>query len=296
MAPIALYARVSTEDQHAEAQLHQLREYAARRGVEAVEYVDAGVSGRKSSRPQLDAMLKACRRREVSAVVVVRLDRLARSLSMLATLGEELRELGVELVSLTVGAGYVDDHGARAVRHVQRVRSVAFAAYRSTPPRNRELNRFSFAPIYEVAVLFAGIFIAMSPALLILNARGAEFGLREPWHFFWASGIPSSFLDNAPAYITFAAAAAGEHGIAVEGGYLGEFVQLGPATAQMLAAVSVGSVCMGANSYIGNAPNFMVKAIVEESGVVMPSFFGYMAYSVGILIPIFVLMTFLFFR
>jgi len=103
MTKIALYARVSTEDQHAESQLHQLREYAARRRVEALEFVDAGVSGRKASRPQLDAMMTACRRREVGAVVVVRLDRLARSLAHLATLGEELRALGVELVSLTEG-------------------------------------------------------------------------------------------------------------------------------------------------------------------------------------------------
>src|SRR5262245_32878867 len=103
MTKLALYARVPTEAQHAEAQLHALREYARRRGVEAVEYVDIGVSGRRASRPQLDEMMTACRRREVAAVVVVRLDRLARSLAHLATLGEDLRALGVELISLTEG-------------------------------------------------------------------------------------------------------------------------------------------------------------------------------------------------
>jgi DNA invertase Pin-like site-specific DNA recombinase len=100
---IALYARVSTDDQHPEAQLGPLREYAARRGAQAVEYVDLGVSGRKDRRAALDAILAATRRREIEAVVVVRLDRLARSLPHLARLGEELSALGVELVSLTEG-------------------------------------------------------------------------------------------------------------------------------------------------------------------------------------------------
>ena len=103
MTPIALYARVSTDDQHPEAQLSELRAYAKRRDVEVVEYVDHGVSGQRSRRPALDKMLQAARRQEVSAVVVVRLDRLARSLSHLARLGEELRELDVELVSLREG-------------------------------------------------------------------------------------------------------------------------------------------------------------------------------------------------
>jgi Na+/H+ antiporter NhaD/arsenite permease-like protein len=157
-------------------------------------------------------------------------------------------------------------------------------------------NRFSFGPIIEVAVLFAGIFVTMGPALLILNARGAELGLHAPWQFFWASGVLSSFLDNAPTYLTFAATAAGLQGVVAEGRYLAQFLHLGPVAEELLRAVSVGSVCMGANSYIGNGPNFMVKAIAEHHGVRMPSFFGYMGYSVGILIPIFILMTVIFFR
>ena len=103
MTPIALYARVSTDDQHPEAQLSELRAYAKRRDVEVVEYVDHGVSGQRSRRPALDRMLCAARRQEVSAVVVVRLDRLARSLAHMARLGEELRGLDVELVSLREG-------------------------------------------------------------------------------------------------------------------------------------------------------------------------------------------------
>lgn len=98
--PLALYSRVSTDDQHAEAQLAELRAYASRRGLPAIEYVDKGISGRRRSRPAFDGMLAAARRREVGAIVVVRLDRAARSLAHLAQLGEELSALGVELVSL----------------------------------------------------------------------------------------------------------------------------------------------------------------------------------------------------
>ena len=172
----------------------------------------------------------------------------------------------------------------------------ASLAYFSTSPVNRANNRFSFGPIVEVAVLFAGIFVTMIPALLILNARGKQFGLTEPWQFFWASGGLSSFLDNAPTYLTFAATAAGVEGIAAEGRYLERFLALGPQAVALLSAVSCGSVFMGANTYIGNGPNFMVKAIAEENGVKMPSFFGYMAYSCGILLPTFVVVTLLFFR
>ncbi len=174
--------------------------------------------------------------------------------------------------------------------------AAALASYFSTPDEYHVQNRFSFGPIIEVAVLFAGIFVTMGPALLILNARGGELGLRQPWQLFWASGGLSSFLDNAPTYLTFAATAAGLKGVAAEGRYLAEFLGLGPDAEAMLRAISVGSVCMGANSYIGNGPNFMVKAIAEHHGVRMPSFFGYMAYSVGILVPIFIAMTFLFVR
>ncbi len=174
---------------------------------------------------------------------------------------------------------------------------VGLAAYVSTAPVNRANNRFSFGPIIEVAVLFAGIFVTMAPALLILNARGKELGLSEPWHFFWASGSLSSFLDNAPTYLTFAATAAGFKGIAIEGRYLATFLERGGLeAASLLSAISCGSVFMGANSYIGNGPNFMVKAIAEENGVRMPSFFGYMAYSVAILVPLFGVVTYVFFR
>jgi Na+/H+ antiporter NhaD/arsenite permease-like protein len=180
--------------------------------------------------------------------------------------------------------------------------AIALAAYFSTAKENRANNKFTFAPIIEVAVLFIGIFITMAPALQILNSWGKQerdvlglaFGMTEPWQFFWASGALSSFLDNAPTYLTFAATASGMKGITVgDGPYLAELVNAAP---ELLAAVSCGSVFMGANTYIGNGPNFMVKAIAEENGVKMPSFFGYMAYSGLVLIPIFVVITFVFFR
>ena len=174
--------------------------------------------------------------------------------------------------------------------------AVAVAAFATTPARLRAANRFAFGPIIEVAVLFAGIFVTMAPALLLLNQNAASLPVREPWQFFWAAGALSSFLDNAPTYLTFAAAASGLDGIALEGRYLAEYLALGARAAETLAAISCGAVFMGAMSYIGNGPNFMVKAIAEENGVQMPSFFGYMGYSIAILIPIFVAVTFLFFR
>src|SRR4030095_5283037 len=144
-----------------------------------------------------------------------------------------------------------------------------------TPRARRRANGFTAYPIVEVAVLFAGIFLTMIPALELLRIRGGELGVREPWHFFWAAGILSSFLDNAPTYLTFLALGQGL-------GLAREVVDVPHA---ILAAIAVGSVWMGANSYIGNAPNFMVRAIAEEQGVKMPSFFGYMLYSGGSLPP-----------
>ena len=155
-----------------------------------------------------------------------------------------------------------------------------------TPREIRRANGFTSYPIVEVAVLFFGIFLTMIPALEILRVRGGELGVRQPWQFFWTTGMLSSFLDNAPTYLTFLA--------------LGQGLGLPPEVAgvphAILAAISVGAVAMGANSYIGNAPNFMVKSIAEEMGVKMPSFFGYMAYSGAVLLPLFVLVTLFFFR
>ena len=174
---------------------------------------------------------------------------------------------------------------------------LALFGYFAGSGERRAKNVFSFTPIIEVAVLFAAIFVTMTPVLEILNAwaQRPEFALSKPWHFFWASGTLSSVLDNAPTYLAFAASAAGLQGFPPHGPYIGSLA-LDPAAARLLAAISTGAVFMGANTYIGNAPNFMVKAIAEEHGVKMPSFFGYLAYSVGILLPIFVLVSLAFFR
>jgi Na+/H+ antiporter NhaD/arsenite permease-like protein len=154
-----------------------------------------------------------------------------------------------------------------------------------TPARVREENEFTYHPIEEVAILFAGIFATMIPALLLLKARGGELGVTEPAQFFWAAGLLSSFLDNAPTYLTFFSLAQGVGGTDLVAGV----------SAPLLAAISAGAVFMGANSYIGNAPNFMVKAIAEEAGVRMPSFFGYMGWSCAVLLPVFGLLTLVFF-
>lgn len=147
-------------------------------------------------------------------------------------------------------------------------------------------NKFTYGPILEVAILFAGIFVTMIPALLILNARGVELGIAKPWHFFWATGSLSSFLDNTPTYLAFFSMA---QGLGLNGDMMG-------IPTIFLKAISAGAVFMGANSYIGNGPNFMVKAIAEEYKLKMPSFFGYMAYSCAVLIPLFIVVTLVFFR
>jgi Na+/H+ antiporter NhaD/arsenite permease-like protein len=159
----------------------------------------------------------------------------------------------------------------------------------------RQGNGFTWEPIAEVAILFAGIFITMAPAIAILRA-GTEGALGplvalaagpdgQPinYMYFWLTGVLSSFLDNAPTYLVF---------FNLAGGEAAHLINELSAT---LAAISAGAVFMGANTYIGNAPNFMVRSIAIENGVKMPSFFGYMVWSTGILVPLFVLVTFVFF-
>jgi Na+/H+ antiporter NhaD/arsenite permease-like protein len=138
----------------------------------------------------------------------------------------------------------------------------------------------------------------MVPALKVLETRGAALGLTRPWHFFWASGLLSSVLDNAPTYLTFVSLAVGvlnQGGAGLTADDLGRVVAH-PQGALYLAAVSCGAVFMGANTYIGNGPNFMVKAIAEHRGVAMPSFFGYVLWSGAVLLPLFLVVTLVFFR
>ena len=162
-----------------------------------------------------------------------------------------------------------------------------------TPRSVREANQFGWGPMQEVAKLFFGIFVTMLPVLAMLKAgpdgplaavaravTGTD-GQPLPWAYFWLSGLLSSFLDNAPTYLVFFNLAGGDPAV------------LMGTLASTLAAISAGSVFMGANSYIGNAPNFMVKAIVEDRGLRMPSFFGYIAWSCAVLLPLFIVVTFI---
>lgn len=174
--------------------------------------------------------------------------------------------------------------------------AVALVSLRITAPSVHEANQFSWGPMAEVAKLFAGIFLTIIPVIAMLKAGlNGPFsavvsavtrpdGSPDPAMYFWAAGALSSFLDNAPTYLVFFNTAGGDPAV------------LMTTLAPTLAAISAGAVFMGANTYIGNAPNMMVKAIAEDRGVKMPSFFGYMLWSGAILIPLFIAMTFIWFR
>ena len=173
--------------------------------------------------------------------------------------------------------------------------AVVLVSWLVTPARTREANEFGWGPIVEVAKLFAAIFVTIVPVIAMLRAeREGPFaplvalvtrpdGSPADPMFFWATGLLSSFLDNAPTYLVFFNLAGGDP------------AQLTADLPRTLAAVSAGAVFMGANTYIGNAPNFMVRAIAEEMGLRMPSFFGYMLWSGTVLLPLFALVTWLFF-
>ena len=173
---------------------------------------------------------------------------------------------------------------------------IALLSFKLTPSQVHADNQFSWAPMLEVAKLFAGIFLTIIPVIAMLKAGlDGPFsavvaavtqpdGTPNPAAYFWATGILSSFLDNAPTYLVFFNTAGGDAQV------------LMTTLAPTLAAISAGAVFMGANTYIGNAPNLMVKAIAEDRGLTMPSFFGYMAWSVGVLVPLFIVMTLVWFR
>ncbi len=177
-------------------------------------------------------------------------------------------------------------------------------------------NEFTFAPVKEVAILFAGIFATMTPAMDWLEINAARLGVTQPGQFYWGSGALSSFLDNAPTYLNFLSAACGLHGLdAAQPAHIQALLNLPshdnagvlatirtgvqaltPDSWKYVLAISAGSVMFGANTYIGNGPNFMVKSIAEQTRVKMPSFFGYMIkFSIPVLIPIFFIIWYLFF-
>ena len=165
----------------------------------------------------------------------------------------------------------------------------AYLSFKTTKKEIRDSNHFTWDAIEEVAILFIGIFITMIPALLILKARGADLGLTQPWQFFWITGALSSFLDNTPTYLVFFTTAA-SLGFTSGVQTLTSFIPKA-----ILMAISCGAVFMGANTYIGNAPNFMVKTLSDENGINMPSFFGYMGWSICFLVPVFIIDMLVFF-
>ncbi len=186
--------------------------------------------------------------------------------------------------------------GTRPIPYLREVMLVAFAGLSvlTTPAHARAANRFAYGAILEVAAIFLGIFVAMQVPLSALHAYGAQLGVVSPGQFFWVTGTLSSFLDNAPTYVVFVGAATaltpppGTATILLRGDI--------PIAEPLLAAISLGAVFMGANTYIGNAPNFMVRSLAEESGVRMPSFFGYMLWSCVVLLPLFAAVHWFFLR
>jgi Na+/H+ antiporter NhaD/arsenite permease-like protein len=206
--------------------------------------------------------------------------------------GDKSNALGIEgtlnflwLACIVATTAFVSESPYREIAYI----IITLIALKTTPARIREQNAFTFHPIIEVAVLFFGIFVTMVPSLQLLQIHGPNMGITKPWQFFWVTGSLSSLLDNAPTYVTFFVLAQSLHAVAEPGTTL-----IAHVPEDLLAAISCGAVFMGANSYIGNGPNFMVKAIAEEWKVQMPSFFGYMAWSAGILIPLFFIVTLVF--
>ncbi len=216
-------------------------------------------------------------------------------------------------LALILGAVFLEE----PIREIIMLGS-AVASYFTTKREIHERNDFNFIPIKEVAILFAGIFATMVPALDWLELNAEKLGLIHPGEFFWGTGVLSSFLDNAPTYLNFLSAAFGLHGLSVDNpihmkamlGMLSpndlshlqilhnsNVLPVTHETWRYVQAISVSAVMFGAMTYIGNGPNFMVKSIAEQAHIKMPSFFGYMVkYSIPILIPIFTFIWFIFFK
>ena len=207
--------------------------------------------------------------------------------------------VGVVLTVAFVNAGSIPEMGAedapmwlKYLREIILLSLTLMSLYTTKKKVRYELNKFTWGPIIEVAVLFLGIFTTMTPALSYLNANAASLGLSETWQFYYSTGLLSSFLDNTPTAVAFHSVAAGltpDQMAAFGSSMMAGIPEI------LLTAICIGSVFFGAMTYIGNGPNFMVKAIAEESGVKMPSFFGYMwRFSLIVLLPIYILVQLIF--
>ena len=202
---------------------------------------------------------------------------------------------GVVASVMFINSGYIpamgEEHAPIYIKLLREIVLVAiiFLSLYTTKKQVRQDNHYSWAPIIEVAVLFVGIFATMTPALIYLNANAADLGLTKPWQFYYSAGTLSSFLDNAPTAVAFHSVATGLP--MTEGVPMVADVQ-----EVLLKAIATASVFFGAMTYIGNGPNFMVKAIAEESGLRMPSFFGYMfKFSLVVLLPLYIIVQLIFF-
>ena len=207
--------------------------------------------------------------------------------------------LGVVLTVAFINAGTIPEMDApnapiwlKYMRELVLISLTLLSLYTTKRKVRFEMNKFSWDPIIEVAVLFLGIFTTMTPALAYLNANAASLGLSETWQFYYSTGLLSSFLDNTPTAVAFHSVATGlsAEQMATFGGNV-----VAGVPEILLNAICIGSVFFGAMTYIGNGPNFMVKAIAEESGVKMPSFFGYMfRFSLIVLLPVYILVQVIF--
>ena len=207
--------------------------------------------------------------------------------------------IGVVLTVALINAGTIPQMGIESaplwikyLREIVLVSLTLLSLY-STPKKIRfTMNKFTWDPIIEVAVLFLGIFTTMTPALAYLNDHAASLGLNKVWQFYYTSGALSSFLDNTPTAVAFHSVASGltqDQMVTFGNGMMAGIPEI------LLMAICIGSVFFGAMTYIGNGPNFMVKAIAEENGVKMPSFFGYMfKFSLIVLLPIYILVQIIF--
>ena len=207
--------------------------------------------------------------------------------------------VGVVLTVAFVNAGSIPEMGAedaplwlKYLREIILVSLTGLSLYTTKKKVRYELNKFTWGPIIEVAVLFLGIFTTMTPALAYLNANAASLGLSETWQFYYSTGLLSSFLDNTPTAVAFHSVATGlapDQMAALGSSMVAGIPEI------LLTAICIGSVFFGAMTYIGNGPNFMVKAIAEENGIKMPSFFGYMCkFSLIVLLPIYILVQLIF--
>ena len=207
--------------------------------------------------------------------------------------------LGIVLTVAFVNEGVIPEMGEKHapmwlkyMREIVLLSLTGLSLYTTNKKLRFVKNKFSWAPIIEVAVLFLGIFTTMTPALAYLNDNAASLGLGETWQFYYMSGALSSFLDNTPTAVAFHSVASGltpEQMLTFGDSFMAGIPEV------LLKAICVGSVFFGAMTYIGNGPNFMVKAIAEENGVKMPSFFGYMLkFSLIVLLPIYILVQLIF--